>query len=323
MALSITVSERRDVKMVKNAYLIIAHHNWEQVKLQLKMLDSPNNDFFIHVNEKAKMPEKEALEKATAYSKVYFSDRTKVVWGGYGIFKAATLLLEKATEVCAGGGYDYFHLMSGSDLPLKSVGEIDDFLTVNMYLNQSGGRYKTNYVDVHAPEANPKMLARVTQYNLCVPFWKNRFNAVEFAARKINRIGYYLQKAFRVDRFRRSGQKVVHGSGWWIISDELADYILKHREEIERQYSRMTFSADEFVVQTLVYNSEFKNSVYSAGSPLMWEIDWERGDGKGSPHIFTIEDASLLEKSEKLYARKFDIRVDEKIVRYVENMRGS
>ena len=33
----------------------------------------------------------------------------------------------------------------------------------------------------------------------------------------------------------------MQGSSWWIISDELADYILKHKVVIEKMYSKMIF----------------------------------------------------------------------------------
>lgn len=166
-------------------------------RLQLKMLDSPYNDFFIHVNKKVEMPDKDLLIGSLVYSKVYFSDRIKVICG-CGIFKAATILLETAVQQ---GKYEYFHLMIGADLPLKSNEYIMRFLTDNLYLNHSG-RFKTNYVDMHPPVTDPKMLARVTHYNLCVPFWKNKFSIIEFIAKKINRLGYFVQRILCVNRIK-------------------------------------------------------------------------------------------------------------------------
>lgn len=49
----------------------------------------------------------------------------KIVWGEYGILDASISLLKKAKQVSQ---YDYYHLLSGSDLPLKGIDEIDTFL---------------------------------------------------------------------------------------------------------------------------------------------------------------------------------------------------
>lgn len=164
-----------------------------------------------------------------------------------------------------------------------------------------------------------RMRARVTQYNLCVPWWKHKYPFIEFWARKINRASYYIQKLLRVDRLRKEEIKLAHGSSWWMISDELAGYILDKEEWIKKKFSKWAFSADKFIVQTLALYSMFKDSIYKPkegkiGENNMWEIDWKRGDGKGSPHIFTIEDKDMLLQSPNIYGRKFDIRIDREIV---------
>ncbi len=300
---------------LNNAYLIIAHNNWEQVRLLIRLLDCKYNDIFIHVNSHVEMPDQNSLIECANESKVFFSKRTKVVWGEYGIFAATILLLKKARENRI---YDYYHLMTGSDLPLQSNSVIQKFLQDNLYNNSSSEKLRSNFLGGGYLQ-DSKMCARITQYNLCVPLWKHKYPFVEFLARKTNRAGYYIQKLFRVNRLKKVDIKLAHGSSWWMISDELAGYILDKEEWIKRYFSMHTFSADEFIVQTLALNSMFKDSVYKPqkgkrGEANMWEIDWKRGDGKGSPHIFTIEDKDMLLQSPNIYGRKFDIRVDREIV---------
>ena len=50
-------------------------------------------------------------------------------------------------------------------------------------------------------------------------------------------------------------------------------------------------------------------------------IGWKVATKIGLDQSFSMENASILSKTEKLYARKFDIRIDEQIVKYVEEMR--
>lgn len=56
---------------------------------------------------------------------IYIGQTEKIVWGEYGILDASISLLKKANQVSQ---YDYYHLLSGSDLPLKGIDEIDTFL---------------------------------------------------------------------------------------------------------------------------------------------------------------------------------------------------
>ena len=35
---------------VKNAYMIMAHNNWKQLKILIRLLDDENNDFYIHID---------------------------------------------------------------------------------------------------------------------------------------------------------------------------------------------------------------------------------------------------------------------------------
>jgi len=38
--------------MNKHAYLIIAYHQWDLLKVLIRMLDDERNDIFIHIDKK-------------------------------------------------------------------------------------------------------------------------------------------------------------------------------------------------------------------------------------------------------------------------------
>ena len=104
------------------AYLIIAHKNLEQLKKLLKLLDYSKNDLYIHIDKKA---EKEIIEfdfsKCCKYSKVYKFFEYSVNWGSENVINCELFLLKKANE---NKKYEYYHLISGADLPLKGAKEI-------------------------------------------------------------------------------------------------------------------------------------------------------------------------------------------------------
>lgn len=67
---------------IRNAYLIMAHSNWEQLGFLLQLLDDENNDFYIHIDKCVQMPNLSQVKMNTHYSHVYFTERVKVKWGG-------------------------------------------------------------------------------------------------------------------------------------------------------------------------------------------------------------------------------------------------
>ena len=97
-------------------------------------------------------------------------------------------------------------------------------------------------------------------------------------------------------------------------------YILENRKIVYKIF-KYTNCADELFIQTLVYNSKFKEKLYDkkfddAITANMRLIDWNRGKN-GNPYVWRIEDKKTIEESECLFARKFDINIDHKIVQYV------
>lgn len=66
---------------IRNAYMIMAHNNWSQLKLLISLLDDTYNDFYIHIDSKVKNVDMQDIKKAVKYSKVYFTRRISIRWG--------------------------------------------------------------------------------------------------------------------------------------------------------------------------------------------------------------------------------------------------
>ena len=110
--------------MYRQAYLIIAHRYDETFKTLLRMLDYDENDIYVHMDLKNKQFDEGDCRKLIKKSRIYFTKRTSVTWGGYSQINSELILLEAAT---AHGKYNYYHLLSGQDLPIKSNDEIMRF----------------------------------------------------------------------------------------------------------------------------------------------------------------------------------------------------
>ena len=114
---------------MKHAYLVIAHKNDYTFQTLLNLIDDERNDIFIHMDKKNAKYRFEDVAKQIKKSKIYqVEDRNDVVWGDYSQIATELALLELSTNV---GKYDYYHLLSGEDLPVKSQDYIHYFFEQN------------------------------------------------------------------------------------------------------------------------------------------------------------------------------------------------
>lgn len=272
--------------------MIVAHNQFELLKLLLSCLDHPQNDFYIHIDKKCKNVDFEGIKNSTCYSGLKFVNRISVSWGAFSLVEAELVLLKAAVQ----GDYDYYHLISGEDLPIKSNETILEF-----FENHKGFEFvhfsSKEYCNSFGSERRIKYY-----YPLQQMFGKEigLYGAFSRAFVKV-------QRFFGVDRLKGSDLKIVCGSQWFSITKSLAGYVLEN-EDLVRKLCRKSFCVDEVFLQTLVYNSDFIERVYHFNdsgdytSSLRY-IDWNRGN----PYTFSLEDYDELIGSKCLFARKFNI----------------
>lgn len=279
---------------MRHAWLILTHGNFEILEKQLRFLDSETADFFIHVDAKTDFDEERFLA-IPKNSRVTFVPRRRISWGHFAIAEAELALLRAAVP----GGYDYYHLLSGVDVPVKSRAYIEEYFT------RAPG---TNYVNFLAPEISRADLYRVKFY-----YPMQRCNIRKPAIRRaLRNCSAAVQLGFGVDRTRRlpDGFMFQKGAQWFSITHALAAYLLEKENEIRSIFSD-TYCPDEMFVQTEIVNSPFRdtlpeNAFRNDYASCLRYIDWERGN----PYTFTDADlAELLSTPETaLFARKFDYR---------------
>ena len=96
------------------------------------------------------------------------------------------------------------------------------------------------------------------------------------------------------------------------ITDKAVGLILSKKSIIMKQY-RFSSCADEVYKQTIIGNSLLFDYVYDKNDDYkgcMRYIDWT----KGNPYIFRSADFEQLMSSDRMFARKFDEKVDPKII---------
>jgi len=77
----------------------------------------------------------------------------------------------------------------------------------------------------------------------------------------------------------------------------IVDFITVNKKV--KRFSEFAWGTDEFLIPTIIMNSNFKNTVVNDN---LYYIDWSKGGS--SPKIITTDDFDALRKSDKFLARK-------------------
>jgi hypothetical protein len=276
---------------MKLAHLILAHNEPKQLERLVNRLAHPDADIFIHLDKKTDIA---PFKYLADFDNVFFiQNRVKVYWGSYNIVQAT---LNGFKEIIAAGkNYQYLNLLSGQDYPLQSQ------TYTHQYLNQHPNVAFMNY-SLFEPDWL-EALPRIQVYH---------FNNYKIPGR------YHLQKFVNKLLPQRSlPNKLipVGRSQWFTIPLDCVAYLLKYWEDNSklRSFIKLTWAPDEFIFQTILYNSEHKSKMVN--NDLRY-IDWS--DGGVSPKTLTMNDANSLATSGKLFARKFDMKKDAELLDFID-----
>lgn len=270
---------------MKHAFLIIAHNNWWQLKKLIECLDSDTHDIYVHVDKKSKDFDESYFRNSVTKSSLKFYREFEVYWGGFSQVQVEIFLLKQAYT----NGYDYYHIISGADLPLKNNEEIDSFFEKNK------GKEFILY-DEDALKGNPEISRRAKYYHFLQNYrrryaekWKNSFFTF------CERISLVLQIVFGVNRVKNLDWQIKYGSQWVSITDELVKAILANEEKITSVFS-YTNCADELFIQTIAVNCGFKDQIFQPVGKQAANlrcIDWSRGKN-GNPYTYRLKDIDML-----------------------------
>lgn len=273
------------------AHLILTHGKPNQLKRLVEKLLYDGDSVFIYVDLKTPINEYNFFQ---SYSNVYFiQNRIKIYWGSYRMIQAT---INACKEIIATGiAFDYVNLLSGQDYPLKSGAYIHRFLE-----NNPGKAFMEFYrISDEWTEAIPRL---------------EKYHLVNYPFKGVYQLELFLN--FLLPRRKLPVQWVAVGrSQWFTITLQHAQYVIDYLEKHPsvKRFFQFTWGSDEFVFQTVLFNSPHKNEMVNDN---LRYIDWS--EKKASPKIFTMQDAEMLLRSDKLFARKFNKEIDEEIFNYID-----
>ena len=283
--------------MKKHAYLIMAHTQPELLKKLLQMLDNERNDIYLHIDSKAKDYPVDEIAAVLQKSKCTFTERTDVKWGSYSQIHCEMVLLKEAVKT----EHVYYHLLSGMDLPIKSQEQIFAFFE----------KYKgLEFVDEDGATISEAALSRVK--------YTHKFYGKAGSVKDIlGALSVKGQKLLGVDKTQKYGNIIFQkGRNWFSITHGLAKLVVEKEDWIQEVFGQ-SVCGDELFLQTVARNSEYAEKICNPNTmpevPDTRYIDWKRGSNN-NPYVFREEDFEELKNARGLFARKFDLNVDKKIV---------
>ena len=288
--------------LAKQAYLVMAHGDIRLLNALVSALDSPYCDIFLHIDAKSSL-RREDVQRPRC-SGLYFMEPMSVYWADYTQTECELRLLSYAMD---NGEYDYFHLLSGADFPLRS--------------QKSIASYFAGRDDIFLHYATRDNLEHCRPYVQYYHFFQRQLSSANRAHgfnmfKVLNAVALGVQSLIGIDRCKGYGYEPKKGANWFSIPLDFARYVICQGDVVRKRF-RMTRSSDEFFMQTLVCESEvFKKRLYRFSEDDDYEsclriIEW----GEGAPHVYAGTDFERLVNSGRLFARKFDSSVDFEIIK--------
>lgn len=240
---------------MKHAFLIIAHNEYPVLEVLLSMLDDERNDIYLHIDKRAtelfQQIKKVKMQKAGFY---LIENPIKVYWGDISQVQVEYLLFETALSH---GPYAYYHLLSGTDLPIKS----QDY--IHAFFQQNAGK---EFVGFWQDAAHQRDLERkVFRYYFFTKRLKDKEHLLHGITALIRNLILAVQK---ISHYRRKQTfEFKKGGNWISITENAVKYLLQYKEIVLNRM-KYTLCADEIFIQTILWNSPFQKECIVRTMPI-------------------------------------------------------
>ena len=264
---------------MKQAFLITAYNKFSHLEKLIEALDCSDAWFYVYIDAKVEIPE--SLVRMKTVNPIEVLHTRRVEWGDQSQIITEMELFAKAYE---NEGIEWFHLLSGTDFPLRPNVEIM--------------RFYEEAEDVDCFMETEPLPAHLS----------DRVEIYHFGVKRDSEIGKV--KSIFQDKIRalqvRMGVKrkspvkngFMYGSNWVDLRRNAVKILLVKQDKII-QSTRYTQIANEIYKQTFLA----EHGLRIMNDNLRY-IDWSAM--QPSPKSLTLDDYDSVMSSGKLFARKFD-----------------
>ena len=266
---------------MSHAWLIIAHNEFEVLQRLIDSLDAAESDFYVHIDRKVKeLPEL----KVTKGRLLMLKDRVDVRWGSVSQIQCEYKLFEATTGQ---GSYDYYHIISGTTLPLRTLSQIDAFFTGSAGCSIFSGFCRDSEYQETLKIHRYNLFLR--NYNSGNPFCRNVSQFLWKSAIAAQRV-----LGIRINR----GKSFYKAANWMSLTEDAVQYLLSHKREILKTY-RYSFCGDEYFAASELMASPLKEKVINCDKYLLHNIS------RSNASTYGLDEYEELCKTDYIFARKF------------------
>lgn len=289
---------------MKIAFLLTLHNNSEQANLFIKqLLEYKHSYIFIHIDAKGLAIKDKIIkdERIVIVPKSFL-----VEWGDFSQIEAILYLMSYVKER---GPFDYYSLHSGSDLLVRPVEELVEYLkkdhkyaytlcdrlpSQNWQYGGGLGRIALNW-----PKVFRKRCSRYSVRRYIRSLYGKLYGAGILPGKKI---------PLNIEFYGRSD--------WFTLSEacvkDILEYTDAHQEFLDLFKNSLSGSEIYF---TTIAHMKGDTSVMDSENNLRY-IDFVNVDPEtpGSPKLLRSSDYKAIIESKMFFARKFDISVDPNIM---------
>lgn len=289
---------------MKVVYAIMCHKITNPLLHTVKYLSSfKENIILIHIDKKSEIRDFLVLKKTNVH---LIPNRLDVTWGTLSLTRATLEVMYFSLKF----QYDFFFLLSGDDIPLKSHSKLIQLLSkfpdYNFLSFDNDATYKTienrikyNYPNIYF-QRNTKPLTR-------------KMKMVFF---RLTRDVFYKNKSLENNQYRLP--HLYKGTNWFGLKTDTVKYILDYIDVNQwfLELFNKSFASDEVVFHTIIKTNPeikiFKHDDYPI--PSLRYIDWR--SGPEHPRVLQKEDVSKMESSNCFFARKISEHASQEFMEY-------
>ena len=301
--------------MKKIIYLILAHQNPNQLERMIKKLKDDHSYFYIHIDKKTDINLFCSLNKIENVELI--ENRIDNIWGDFSSVIATINLIEIALKKQENG---MFILLSGMDYPIKTKENIRSFITLN---------FDKNFIDICQAEKvwstfnNRANLYKInlsnSRGNYILLKGLNKISIKHFIERRISLIEFF--KIIFIERKLNLDMDFYGGSQWWAMNfktlKKVNTFIINNKTPLY-DYFKYSLLPDEWFFQSIIHHI-MKTDLSIKIEDSLTYVNWSRKNCK-LPVTFVDTDINELmsQNERKLFARKFDVKIDKHILNTID-----
>ncbi|MDO5055850.1 MAG: beta-1,6-N-acetylglucosaminyltransferase [Lautropia sp.] len=270
------------------AFLITAHQQPGQLAQLLHCIQHPDCLYLVLPDRKTLSGDAPALQAvARRHANVIIAPPRDMRWASWSLMQAR--LDGMAQLLARPEPWKMLINLSGQDLPLRPIEQI---------IATFRGQEHCNFIDHFDPLsrwADP--YARIHRIRIEPPFSSTGINLPRL----------------RIDRWRKElgDARYVGSRPYLVLNRAFCQHMIESPQlPAWRRAMARTYRPDEVMIQSFIMNSPFADSVRQQSFH-----DEVFDEGASHPRVLTMADRERLARSDKLFARKFDVGVDAEIVR--------